>query len=184
MTLGGQPWNLISNGNGTVPFFREFIEEINAGSFAPHRMQERRFMLKVRLQNLGDFAILHLEGGIVISNTAILRNAILSQPGVRVLVLDMTRVNRIDASGLGVLLELREYLQSRAIDLKLMSVPTLIRQVLEITRLDSIFEIIAEDQLFSPSLRRTIGGRYWKGVSSLERPGIRSMVSDEELVES
>lgn len=141
-------------------------------------------MLKVRLQNLGDFAILHLHGGIVIGNTAILRNAVLSQSGVRVVVLDMTRVNRIDASGFGVLLELRECLQSRAIDLKFMSVPTLVRQVLELTRLDSIFEIIAEDQLFSPSLSKTIGGRHWEGVSSLESPGIHSMVSDEELVES
>lgn len=109
-------------------------------------------MLKVRLQNLGYFAILHLQGGIVIGSTAILRNAVLSQSGVRVLVLDMTRVNRIDASGLGVLLELREYLQSRAIDFKLMSVPGLIRQVLEIARLDSVFEIITEEQFLSSSV--------------------------------
>ena len=140
-------------------------------------------MLKVRLQNLGDFAILHLQGGIVIGNTAILRNSVLSQSGVRVLVLDMTGVNRIDASGLGVLLEIREYLQSRAIDLKLMNVPALIRQVLEITRLDSIFEIIAEEQLLSPSLSRTIGsGVYWERVAS-QKTSIYS-VPDEELVES
>ena len=141
-------------------------------------------MLKVRLQNLGDFAILHLQGGIVISNTAILRNAVLSQSGVRVLVLDMTGVNRIDASGLGILLEIREYLQSRAIDLKLMNVPGLIRQVLEITRLDSIFEIIAEDQLLSPSSSKTIGsGTDWGRVAS-QRSNIYSVVPDEELVES
>lgn len=141
-------------------------------------------MLKVRLQNLGDFTILHLQGGIVIGNTAILRNAVLSQSGVRVLVLDMTGVNRIDASGLGILLEIREYLQSRAIDLKLMNVPALIRQVLEITRLDSIFEIIAEDQLLSPSSSSMIGGgAYWERVKS-QRSNVYSVVSDEELVES
>jgi anti-anti-sigma factor len=141
-------------------------------------------MLEVRLQNLGDFAILHLQGGIVIGNTAILRNAVLSQSGVRVLVLDMTGVNRIDASGLGILLEVRAYLQSRAIDLKLMSVPTLIRQVLEITRLDSIFEIIADDHLLFQSLSETIGSRaYWERVAS-QRSSVYSVVPDEELVES
>ena len=134
-------------------------------------------MLKVRLQHLGDSAILHLQGGIVIGNTATLRNAVLSQSGVRVLVLDMTRVNRIDASGLGVLLELREYLQSRVIDLKLISVPAIIRQVLEIARLDSIFEIVEEDQLNT----RIDAGGYWEGLA---RPGVGSLASDEELVES
>ena len=134
-------------------------------------------MLKVRLQHLGDSAILHLQGGIVIGHTATLRSAVLSQSGVRVLVLDMTRVNRIDASGLGVLLELREYLQSRAIDLKLMRVPAIIRQVLEITRLDSVFEIVEEDQLNM----RIGGGGYWGGLA---RPGLGSPAPDEELVES
>ena len=132
-------------------------------------------MLKVRLQHLGDSAILLLQGGIVIGHTATLRSAVLSQSGVRVLVLDMTRVNRIDASGLGVLLQLREYLQSKAIDLKLMSVPAIIRQVLEITRLDSVFEIVEEDQLNM----RIGGGGYWGGL-----PGLGSPAPDEELVES
>ena len=142
-------------------------------------------MLKARLQHLGDVAILHLQGGIVIGDIATLRSAVLSQSGVRVLVLDMTRVNRIDASGLGALLEIREYLQSRAIDFKLMSLPALIRQVLEISRLDSVFEIITEDQLFSSSLTRTIGsGGFWEGVSNLERPSVFSVVPDEELVKS
>jgi anti-anti-sigma factor len=165
--------------------FRGFIEERNARALHLSDAKRKRFMLKVRLQHLGDTAILHLQGGIVIGNTAILHNAALSQPGLRVLVLDMTQVNRIDAGGLGVLLELREYLQSRAIDLKLMNVPALIRQVLEITRLDSIFEIIADDQPLSSSLIKRIGrGRNWEGVSSLERPSISSLVSDDELVES
>lgn len=165
--------------------FRGFIEEIDAENLHLSDAKRRRFMLKVRLQHLGYTAILHLQGGIVIGNTAILRNAALSQSGLRVLVLNMSQVNRIDASGLGVLLELREYLQSRAIDLMFMSVPALIRQVLEITRLDSVFEIIADDQLLSSSLSNRIGkGRHWKGVSSLERPIICSLVSDDELVES
>lgn len=154
--------------------FRGFIEEINARTLAFVGCKESRLMLNVRLQNLGDFAILHLQGGIVIGNAATLRNAVLSQSGVRALVLDMTGVNRIDASGLGVLLDLREYLQSRAIDLKLMSVPELIRQVFEITHLNSVFEIITENQLLSFSLSKTIGSEaYGEGVASQRAIGQR-----------
>ena len=105
-------------------------------------------MLKVRIENLGRTAILHLRGHIVIgSETELLRTSVLSQTVVSAVVLDLTRVNRIDARGLGTLLELREQLQSSGIEFRFMNVGRLVQQVLSITRLDSVFEISQEEEV-------------------------------------
>jgi anti-anti-sigma factor len=56
-------------------------------------------------------------------------------------VLDLAQVALIDASGLGALLELREWTQSMGIEFRLMNIRKLVQQVFEITRLDTVFEI-------------------------------------------
>src|SRR5262247_1362385 len=86
-------------------------------------------MLKLHAQKFGDVSIICLSGGIVVSETANLRRVVQSQSDVNMVVLDFARVNRIDAGGLGVLLELRESLQTRNIAFRFMNVTTLIRQV-------------------------------------------------------
>ncbi len=73
--------------------------------------------------------------------TATLRDAVKSQSQVRTVVLDLAQVNTIDAAGLGVMLELREQTQSKGIGFKLMNVTRLVSRVLEVTRLDSVFEV-------------------------------------------
>ena len=59
-------------------------------------------------------------------------------------VLDFARVELIDARGLGVLLELQEFTQSRGIEFRLINVNSLVQQVLNISRLNSVFEIPQE----------------------------------------
>lgn len=98
-------------------------------------------MLRVYEKKLGTVAIVCLQGRIVNGETAALRDAVDSQSNVSAVVLDLGRVNTIDAAGLGVLLELRERTQSRGIDFKLMNMTKLVSRVLEITRLNSVFEI-------------------------------------------
>jgi anti-anti-sigma factor len=98
-------------------------------------------MLKVHAKKLGNVAILCLEGQIVNGETATLRRAVDSQSNVSAVVLDLGRVSIIDAGGLGALLELRSQSESRGVRLKLMNVTRLVRRVLEVTCLDSIFEI-------------------------------------------
>jgi len=61
-----------------------------------------------------------------------------------VVVLDFARVELIDARGLGVLLELQEFTQSRGIEFRLINVNSLVQQVLNISRLNSVFEIPQE----------------------------------------
>lgn len=101
-------------------------------------------MLKVQTQKLGDVTILRLGGRIEIGETIPLRNAVLSQSNASAVVLDLARVSGIDARGLGVLLELREWTQSKGIEFRLINVTKLLQQVLKITRLDSVFDISAQ----------------------------------------
>jgi anti-anti-sigma factor len=77
----------------------------------------------------------------------ILRKAVLSQTDTKVVVLDLEQVSGIDAGGLGVLLGLRASTRSNGIRLKLMNVLGSIRQMLEVTNLDRVFEICSEEEL-------------------------------------
>ncbi len=104
-------------------------------------------MLKVHARNLGNVAILCLQGRIVSGETATLCNAVHSQSDVTTVVLDLARVSAVDARGLGVILELREQAESKGIGFKLMNVTKLVSKVLEITRLDSVFEITSVVEL-------------------------------------
>ena len=64
-------------------------------------------MLKVHSKNFGNIAILCLRGKIVNGETATLRQAVAAQSQAAVVVLDLARINTVDAAGLGLLLELR-----------------------------------------------------------------------------
>jgi len=106
-------------------------------------------MLKVHTKNLGSVAILCLQGRIVNGETEALRRAVDFQSDAGAVVLDLARVNTIDAGGLGVMLELRQQTKSRGIGFKLMNVPKLVSRVLEITRLNSVFQITTRVELLS-----------------------------------
>ena len=106
-------------------------------------------MLNATVQKLGDATILHFKGRIVIGDAcSILRNAVLRQSHSRMLVLDLTQVDRIDAGGLGVLLGLREWARSNAIMFKLMNARNKVELVFELTRLDRVFESCSVQDLF------------------------------------
>ena len=110
-------------------------------------------MLKVHAQKLEEVALLRLWGRIAIGETTTLRDAVLSRPDACVVVLDLAQVSGIDARGLGVMLELREELQSRGIEFGLMNVTRLVQQVLEITHLDSVFETFSKEEVMSAASR-------------------------------
>ena len=117
-------------------------------------------MLKVHTRNLGNVAFLCMEGQIVTGETQILRNAVHSQSDVSTVVLDLALVSTIDAGGLGVMLELREQVQSKGIAFKLMNVSKLVGKVLEVTRLDTVFEVTSEVEFFPAiSQRRPASAR-------------------------
>ncbi len=111
-------------------------------------------MLKVHAKKLGTVAVLCLQGQIVNGETEILRNAVNSQSKVSVVILDLARVTTVDAGGLGVMLALREQVESKGIRFELMNVTKQISRVLEITRLDSVFRITSGAEFF-PAVSRS-----------------------------
>lgn len=110
-------------------------------------------MLKIQAKNWGSVAVLSLQGQIVNGETETLRNAVQTLSGVSAIKLDFARVTTVDAGGLGVMLALREQVESKGIRLELMNVNRRIRTVLELTRLDSVFQITAAVEHF-PAVSR------------------------------
>jgi anti-sigma B factor antagonist len=106
-------------------------------------------MLKITVQKLGDTSVLRCHGRIVAGDAgSILRNAVLSQRHTRGLVIDLAWVERIDAGGLGVLLDLRELARSSAITFKLMNATKRVEEILELTHLQRVFEFCSVRELF------------------------------------
>jgi anti-anti-sigma factor len=113
-------------------------------------------MLKVRAEKLGKVTILHFQGRIVNGiTTTTLREAVFAQARVSTVVLNLAQVDLIDAGGLGTLLELREWTQAKGIEFKLMNIISLVRQVFEITRLDSVFEITSQEMILTAAAGST-----------------------------
>jgi anti-anti-sigma factor len=121
-------------------------------------------MLKVHAKNLEAVTIVTLQGEIVTAQTEMLEGVVQSLSGTNAVILDLARVSRIDAHGLGVLLELREQAQTKGIRFELMNVSKFLRGVLEMTRLDSVFQI-------------TSGVEFFPGVAAERRQSITSLRS-------
>lgn len=98
-------------------------------------------MLQVHIKNLETFSVLCAQGQIVTGETNVLRTAFQSLPDTRRVVLDLAKVNIVDAHGLGVLLELRQRTHAKGTRFELMNVSPPLRRIFEITRLDSVFDI-------------------------------------------
>jgi anti-anti-sigma factor len=110
-------------------------------------------MLEVNTKKLDTVAVLYLQGQVVNRDTEILRDVVLSLSGIRAIMLDFTQVTTVDARGLGVLLELREWTRARGIRFQLMNVGRLVMRVFELTRLDSVFQITSRVEFFPASSR-------------------------------
>jgi anti-anti-sigma factor len=126
-------------------------------------------MLNATVQKLGGSTVLRCQGRIVIGDAyAILRNAVLGQTHTRMLVLDLAQVDRIDAGGLGVLLGLREWAYSHAITFRLMNVMNQVELVLELTKLDRVFEFCSVEDMFD-LLHPTGAMAQWSGDQANQR---------------
>ena len=107
-------------------------------------------MLNVHVENLRGIAMLHVHGHIVIGpEIEVLRRSVLSQIGMSTVVLDLAQVSRIDARGLGLLLELREQLQLNGVEFLLVNVTSGVEQIFKISCLDSVFAIEEEEEVRS-----------------------------------
>lgn len=106
-------------------------------------------MLKVNTKKLGAVKVLCLEGQIINGDTDILRSAVQSFSGTSDVILELSNVTIVDAHGLGVLLELREQTLAQGLRFKLMNVSKRFNRILEITRLNTVFDIQSRVGFFS-----------------------------------
>ena len=107
-------------------------------------------MLNVIIQHSEGMAVLRCVGRIVAGDEAnILRKAVLSQANNRTVVLDLARVDAIDAGGMGLLVFLQGWAHATEVDLKLMNPTSRVRDLFELTNLDSVFEIFSSEDAVS-----------------------------------
>jgi anti-anti-sigma factor len=96
----------------------------------------------INTQQTGDVAVLQCAGRMVRPQAlSLLKDAVTSLSQLRVIVLDLSEVGMLDAGGLGVLVSLHNWACANGIQLKLVNPSTLVRQMLELTRLTSVLHI-------------------------------------------
>jgi anti-anti-sigma factor len=113
-------------------------------------------MLKVQARNLGSVAVLCLQGQIVNGQTETLRNAVDSVSEVNAVILDLARVNTVDAGGLGVMLQLRAQAEAKGIRFELMNLTKWVSRVLEVSRLNTVFQITSGVEFFPAASRKQV----------------------------
>jgi anti-anti-sigma factor len=110
-------------------------------------------MLNVSVENLDGIIILRCAGRIVRGEeTALLCSAAHHQG--RNVILDLRQVDAIDAAGIGALVSL----QAAGIYLKLADPTDQVREILRVTKLDSIFEICESQSTAEAKHKRATRG--------------------------
>jgi anti-anti-sigma factor len=124
-------------------------------------LQEDFTVLRVTVDHLGETVILHCTGRIVRGHETAILCAAVNHRG-RKLVLDLSKVDAIDAAGIGALISL----QAAGIYLQLLNPTKAVCEVLRVTNLDSIFEI----RTSSPSGNQGGGARRKRSAEMLPSP--------------
>ncbi len=99
-------------------------------------------MLLVIIERVGEAVVLRCVGRIVAGEEVTsLRRTTLSQAGCKVLVLDLAKVDNIDGAGMGLLAFLHSWTRAAGNKLQLRNPSAHVREVLQLTNLDSVLEI-------------------------------------------
>ncbi len=103
-------------------------------------------MLNVDVEKTGDVAVVRCVGRIVRGAEArTLRNAVFSEKEIRIVVIDLSDVETLDAGGLTALLSLQQWAASRKVQLKLVNPSHFVNEMLTRTGLDHVFDISTFD---------------------------------------
>jgi anti-anti-sigma factor len=102
-------------------------------------------MLKVGTERAGDVVVVKCAGRIVRGHESVLEDAVLREKPARILVLDLSDVEMLDAGGLNLLLSLHGWAESTRTHLKLVNPRPFVQEMLNRTHLDSVFDISSFD---------------------------------------
>ncbi|HZP64460.1 MAG TPA: STAS domain-containing protein [Terriglobales bacterium] len=99
-------------------------------------------MLNIDVEKTGDVAVVRCAGRIVRGQEVhTLRTAVIAEKQSRIVVLDLSDVEIIDAGGLNTLVSLHEWARSRGVQLKLVNPSHFVHEMLTRTKLDRVFDI-------------------------------------------
>jgi anti-anti-sigma factor len=99
-------------------------------------------MLRLAIQHLGEVTTVWCRGRIVLGGRLnLFKFATFSQTSAEVM-LDLSRVNLIDAAGLGALVDLHKRFQRASRKIELRDPTSFVYHVLRTTRLDTVFHIL------------------------------------------
>jgi anti-anti-sigma factor len=103
-------------------------------------------MLTIDVEKTGDVAVVRCNGRIVRGEeVCTLRSAVVSEKSSRIVVLDLSEVESLDAGGLTTLLSLHQWARNRGVQLKLVNPSHFVREILVRTRLDHVFDVSTLD---------------------------------------
>jgi anti-anti-sigma factor len=119
-------------------------------------------MLTIDVEKTGDVTVVRCVGRIVRgAGIRTLRDAVLSEKNVRIVVIDLSDVETLDAGGLTALLSLQQWARNRNVQLKLVNPSHFVNEVLTRTGLNRVFDISKfEHALFVLSARDCHHARY------------------------
>jgi len=99
-------------------------------------------MLSASVERVGNTSVVHCAGQIVVGEgLSALRDTVLCELDKHTIFLDLWRVDRIDAGGLGLLVFLHTSVSGLGTSLKLLSPSAQVTEVLKLTKLDSVFTL-------------------------------------------
>jgi len=98
-------------------------------------------MLTVRIERAEDVAVINCQGRIVRGQECILEKAVLAEECARMIVLDLSDVEALDAGGVSLLVSLHRWTEGRHAHLKLVNPRPFVYDMLTRTHLDCVFDI-------------------------------------------
>jgi anti-anti-sigma factor len=108
-------------------------------------IQPKELTLKLSLEtrNLGDVMVVHCEGRIVYREEAVALSNLVEEllEDRSKIVLDLSAVSSIDSAGIGELVLLHTRARARKANLKCASPSPLVRDLLDLTNMDSVLDI-------------------------------------------
>jgi anti-anti-sigma factor len=119
-------------------------------------------MLTIDVEKTGDVAVVRCVGRIVRgAEVRTLKDAVFSENDIRIVVIDLSDVQTLDAGGLTALLSLHQWARDRNVQLKLVNPSHFVNEVLTRTGLDHVFDISTfEHALFVLSATDCHHSRY------------------------
>jgi len=110
---------------------------------AAYDEKEPKLKLSLETRNRGDVIVVHCYGRIVYRDEAAALSRLVGEvlQHSSKLVLDLSGVNRMDSAGIGELALLQTWAQEKNATLKCAGANTVVRTLLDLTKLDSVMEV-------------------------------------------